>query len=410
MKKVHACPFSMAKPMTKTQTALALAVAGGLLLACGDSGKPSAPVEDSSATPWSGVEPDAGGPAVDAGSSGPTTTGQGAAPEIVTGAATSLGLSGFSANGRIQPHGAATEYFFEYGKTTAYGSQTATRSLAPRLAAFYRESWDTSRAGFKGGAGKDLTFSATGAVSGGMVHYEEPTLTDYNHVDGIGLLHLVQYFYPGTFQEEFWEGDDSPTASFGGRDPDFRDARVRVSVRGTAWQPSGTELLWWAQVDTTHGHPVGDEEFQYSNWAHTGFNLTDALLSGAWEQVEYRLWNDTTDWTYAGTNRELNAALNRSVYVYSSLDDSTRCCRIWTSTPSTSSRSSIPTIRRAARSTSTISRSRTAITRSSCRRTAAPSWATPRALAKTPRRSPTAGATELARCGRAQRTRARPSS
>jgi hypothetical protein len=256
---------------------------------------------------------DAGAPAVGAAAHVPD-------PDVLTGAATSLGLSAFSANGRIQPHAAPAEYFFEYGTTTAYGSKTPTKPVAPRLAAFYRETWDTSRGGFKGGSGTELTFATTVGEPGGHVHYEEPTATDYNHTDGVGLLHLVQYFYPGSYEEQAGDGDDSPTASFGGREPDFRDARIRVAVRGTNWQPSGTELLWWAQVDATHGQPADDQEFLRSNWAHTGFNLTDALFAGAWQQVEYRLWNDTNDWTYAGTNRELNEALNRSVYVYTPLD------------------------------------------------------------------------------------------
>ncbi|MGC4079589.1 MAG: hypothetical protein QM702_21610 [Rubrivivax sp.] len=144
------------------------------------------------------------------------------------------------------------------------------------------------------------------------MRYAEPTGNDYNHVDGIGILHLVQYFYPGDFPGE-------PSLALGGNDPDFRDAKIRVSVRGNDWRPRETELLWWAQVDVHHGKPSDDVKF--SNWAHTGFDLTDALFSGSWQTVEYRLENDTTSWTYAGTNRELNAELQRSVYVYTPLDD-----------------------------------------------------------------------------------------
>ncbi|MBS2016797.1 MAG: hypothetical protein JST00_28185 [Deltaproteobacteria bacterium] len=219
-----------------------------------------------------------------------------------------------SVNGRIQPHGAPTEYFFEYGSTAAYGQRTPTKQLSPKLAAHYRESWDTGNAGWRGGAGPDLQHHASGGLSGGYVRFAEPSGNDYNHVDGIGLLHLCQYFYIGSFD------GDAPTAALGGAQPDLRDAKVRVSVRGTSFRANGSELLWWSQVDVLHGKTPAGREPQFANWAHTGYSLTDALLSGSWETVEYRLWNDTTDWTYAGSNAELNAQLNRNIYVYAPLD------------------------------------------------------------------------------------------
>ncbi len=239
----------------------------------------------------------------------------GAAPplaEVDTRPATSLGLTAFSANGRVQPHGHPTDYYFEYGTTSAYGARTATRAVPPQLSAHYHEAWNTGKGGFRGGSGTALSFVSTGGVDGGFVRYREPTGDDYNHIDGIGPIHLVQYFYPGTFDL------DAPTSALGGSDPDMRDARVRVAVRGNNWKPVGTDLLFWAQAEV---HSAGPGDVHYSNWAHTGFDMTDFLFSGAWENVEYRLYNDTTDWTYAGTNRELNAQLNRNLYVYNTLDD-----------------------------------------------------------------------------------------
>lgn len=234
--------------------------------------------------------------------------------DVVTYPGTSLGFVSFSANGRIQPRGKPTTYYFEYGPTAAYGSKTTPRALAPRLAAFYRESWDGGLAGWKGGAGADLVHVATGGASGGFVRFNEPSSYDYNHADGVGILNIPQYMYPAPFAAE-------PTASLGGDSPDLRDAKVRVSVRGSGWLPRGSELLWWHQVDVWHGKPPDGAEPSYANWAHTGFLLTDALRSGGWESVEYRLDNDPTQWTFAGTNRELNAQLKRSVYNYAPLDD-----------------------------------------------------------------------------------------
>lgn len=51
---------------------------------------------------------------------------------------------------------------------------------------------------------------------------------------------------------------------------------------------------------------------QMSNWAHTGFFLTDALYSGQWSTQTYQLRADTREWSYAGRDR----TQDREVYVY----------------------------------------------------------------------------------------------
>ncbi|MGC4079585.1 MAG: hypothetical protein QM702_21590 [Rubrivivax sp.] len=235
---------------------------------------------------------------------------------VISYAGTSLGTAGMSLNGRIHPHGKPMKYYFEWGPTTDYGSKTQAKALPPKLAAHYAEGWNGDVGGWRGGSGRDLKYFPTGGVTGGHVRYAEPTGDDYNHEDGIGLLHLVQYFYIGTFDA------DAPTSALGGSQPDMRDAKIRIAVRGNSWRPNGTELLWWSQIDVNRGHPMTGQGARYSNWAHTGFNLTDYLASGNWESVEYRLWNDTSDWSYAGSNRELNKQLGRGeVYVYAPLDD-----------------------------------------------------------------------------------------
>src|SRR5262249_16225444 len=63
-------------------------------------------------------------------------------PTVTTRSASPLGTDALTVNGSIQPHGLLTTYYFEYGSTTAYGMKTTAAPLPPRLAAFYRESWD----------------------------------------------------------------------------------------------------------------------------------------------------------------------------------------------------------------------------------------------------------------------------
>jgi hypothetical protein len=47
------------------------------------------------------------------------------APAVTTGAARSISYASATLNGTVNPHGQDTTYFFQYGPTRAYGSQTA---------------------------------------------------------------------------------------------------------------------------------------------------------------------------------------------------------------------------------------------------------------------------------------------
>lgn len=224
-----------------------------------------------------------------------------------------LGLTGITANGRIHPHGRPTTYYFEYGPTATYGSKTKEHSLPPRLAAFYHESWDQGAAGWMGGMnGKDLVHHADGGASKGFVRFTEPSGNDPNHVDGIGTLHLASYFYPASHPSGL-----GYQALWGGADPDLRDARVKIQVRGNKWQPNGSECVWWTQSDNDLPKQM-TPNWRRANWAYTGFSLNDFFESGNWEKVEYRLNNNSRDWTYGGNN----LAQKRPNYEYDSINNS----------------------------------------------------------------------------------------
>lgn len=224
------------------------------------------------------------------------------APTVVTNPATPLGQTAMSVNGTIHPHGIHTTYHFEYGPTTAYGSKTPATTLPPRLAAFYQENWDEGMGGWE--SWLKASHHKEGGASRGFVRFAEPSNNDHNHDNGIGTLHLVKYLYPG-----FHPGK-TPSASLGGGDPDLRDAKISISVRGNDWKPNGSELLWWtqSQLNPEEG-PSG--KWKRPNWAYTGFTLNDYLKDGKWHAVEYRLLNDTRRWTYGGGDRG---------YVYGSID------------------------------------------------------------------------------------------
>jgi phosphodiesterase/alkaline phosphatase D-like protein len=97
-----------------------------------------------------------------------------ASPTVVTGSASNIGPTSATVSGTVNPQGLATTYLFEYGKTTSYGSKTASKSagsgtstlaasatissLSPGTTYHYRIV-ATSSAGTSRGA--DRTFSTT---------------------------------------------------------------------------------------------------------------------------------------------------------------------------------------------------------------------------------------------------------
>lgn len=234
-------------------------------------------------------------------------------PAVITGPATSLGLDAMTANGSIHPHGQASTYYFEYGPTPSYGSKTREVSLPPRLAAHYRETWDDNTGGWAGWGAKGLEHHAKGGAAGGFVRFAEPSRDDPNHVSGIGTVHLSKYVYTGLWSKVA----KLPGLFLAAGDPDLRDARVSLAVRGNSWTPNGSELVWWTQSQSNIEVGTG-AGWRHANWAYTGYSLTPALLSGKWEKVEYRLRNDADDWTYAGNNKAQPAAER---YAYWQIND-----------------------------------------------------------------------------------------
>ena len=213
-------------------------------------------------------------------------------PTVATGPASALGTAAITVNGRVNPHALATHYYFEYGSSTAYGRKTPSRELPPRLAAYYHESWDDGPGGWTTW-GVEQSLHRDGGHSNGFLRVSEPTtLNDYNHRMA-GVLHLAKFFYSGPVYQ---------SAYLGGGDPDFRGARVRLWVRGNDWKPNGSELIWWTQSQSNIESGNERGVFRRANWGYTGFTLTDHLRDGNWNRVEYRLLNDTSQWTYGGSN------------------------------------------------------------------------------------------------------------
>lgn len=219
---------------------------------------------------------------------------------VETGSVTLLGRTGLTLNGRIHPHGLPTKYHFEYRRDPQYGHKTAEQDLPPQLAAFYHETWDEGVNGWS--SRQELEHLDEGGVSGGFVRYVSPSRDDHNHEEGVNTNHLVEFMYPGGVSQP----TARPSAFFSAGDPDLRDARVQIWVRGNQWDPKGSELTWWSQsqinIDINPDEHTFHPDYRQSNWAYTGHNLTDLLLTGKWEKADYRLINDSNYWTYGGHN------------------------------------------------------------------------------------------------------------
>ncbi|NUQ64467.1 MAG: discoidin domain-containing protein [Pirellulales bacterium] len=236
------------------------------------------------------------------------------APTVETSSPTHLGITGLTANGRIHPQGLPTTYHFEYGPTEPCAYKTVEQSLPPQLAAHYRETWDTGWNGWMSWDSRMQHFKEGGA-SGGYIRYHSIERDDHNHDDGIGTVHLAKYLYPGPFAPV-------PSVYLAAGDPDFRDAVVRIAVRGNQWRPNGTELMWWSQsqsnVEVNPDSATLGPGWIHANWCYTGQNLTDRLFSGQWERCEYRLTNDSNAWSYCGN------APGRAGYQYWQIDETQR--------------------------------------------------------------------------------------
>ena len=242
------------------------------------------------------------------------STAEDLAPTVETRPPTLLGITGLTLNGRIHPHGLPTTYHFECGPTEQYGQQTVEQPLPPQLAAHYHETWDEGWNGWMSWDSRMQHFEDGGA-SGGHIRYQSIQQDDHNHDDGIGTVHLAKFMYPGPFAP-------IPSAYLAAGDPDFRDAMIRIAVRGNQWQPNGTELMWWSQsqsnIEVNPDSKTLGPGWIHANWCYTGHNLTDLLRSGRWERCEYRLTNDSHAWSYCGN------APGRTGYRYWQIDETQR--------------------------------------------------------------------------------------
>jgi phosphodiesterase/alkaline phosphatase D-like protein len=88
------------------------------------------------------------------------------APSVVTNPATSVGATSATLNGSVNPNGRPTTYYFEYGKTTTYGTKTAVQNAGTDSASV------------------NVSASVTGLTTGQVYHFRLVATSDAGIVQG----------------------------------------------------------------------------------------------------------------------------------------------------------------------------------------------------------------------------------
>jgi Ca2+-binding RTX toxin-like protein len=137
-----------------------------------------------------------------------------AAPSAITGPVSAVGAVDATLNGTVNPGGQATTWWFEYGKTTAYGSKTETRSAG------------------NGSANVDVSAVVAGLTGGTTYHYRLVASNSAGTVRGAdGLFTTLQ----------------GPSVTTGGSSGvDLTSATVAGSV-----DPNSFETSWWVEYGTS---------------------------------------------------------------------------------------------------------------------------------------------------------------
>ena len=94
--------------------------------------------------------------------------------DATTGAASALGTTGFTANGRVHPHGLYTHRYFDYGTDSTCGQRTEPEPLPARRAAYYAKTWDEGCNGWTGDFGCQHQHLTDGGLSKGYLRITEP--------------------------------------------------------------------------------------------------------------------------------------------------------------------------------------------------------------------------------------------
>ena len=187
-------------------------------------------------------------------------------PQPTTGTASSISLTGATLNGSANPNGAATDAWFEYGTTTAYGSETTHTPI---------------------GSGTSAVAQAvpiTGLTRGTTYHFRM--------VASNGTI-------TNTGADQTFTTLDPPVVTTGVADP---IAATGATLNGTV-DPNGKATTYWFEYGTTTGY--GSESTHSSGGSGTSALAQTAAITGLTQGTQYhfRIVAQNADGTTQGSDQ-----------------------------------------------------------------------------------------------------------
>ncbi|MGZ8687921.1 MAG: hypothetical protein ACXWZP_05795, partial [Gaiellaceae bacterium] len=189
-----------------------------------------------------------------------------AAPTAITGPVSAVGGTTATLNGTVNPAGLATDWWFEYGTTTSYGSKTATTAAG------------------SGTANSSVSRALAGLVPSTTYHYRLVAKSSGGTTNGADGLFTTA---------------SPPTAVTGAASA---VGPTSATVGGTV-NPNGQSTTWWVEYGTTTSY--GSKTAVQDAGAGTGSKAVTTPLSGlgAGRIYHFRLVAQSS----AGTTNGLDA-------------------------------------------------------------------------------------------------------
>ena len=163
-----------------------------------------------------------------------------AAPQAVTGGASSVTTGSAMLNGTVNPNGRATTWYFEYGTSTSYGTKTPTKDAG------------------LGAAPTSVSASVTGLTASRTYHYRIVAMSDAGTSTGSDQTFVTSTAPAAT---------TNPASSVG-------DSGARLNGTVT---PNGASTTWYFEYGTTTSY--GSKTSSTSAGSGTGATSVNATVS-----------------------------------------------------------------------------------------------------------------------------------
>jgi hypothetical protein len=197
-------------------------------------------------------------------------------PAVATGSASSVTVSSATLNGSVDPNGRSTNWFFEYGTSTSYGSQTSTKSA--------------------GSGNSPLAVSAqiTGLSAGKTYHFRLVATSDAGTTHGADAS-FVTSSAPGVTTED--ASSIAPTS-----------ARLNGTVT-----PNGLATSWYFQYGTSTSY--GSKTSSHNAGSGSAAQKVSVAISGLKRATVYhfRIVASNSGGSTVGSDRTFSTSLPPAV-------------------------------------------------------------------------------------------------